>query len=75
MRLCQLRLIEIIIKWKNRSISNNFIDSTLPCGGAMLVWIEETTDAMIELTGSAVCSCTSVDVSSGWGSSGRSSSS
>jgi len=31
----------------------------------VLVWMEETTDAMIELAGSAVCSCTSADVSSG----------
>ena len=30
----------------------------------MLVWIEETTDAMIELVGSAVCSCTLADASS-----------
>ena len=35
----------------------------------MLVWIEETTDAMIEPAGSAVCSCTLVSVPSGWGSS------
>ena len=33
----------------------------------MLVWIEETTDDMIEPAGSVVCSPTSADVSSGWG--------
>jgi len=59
------RLTKRIIKWKNRSIGNDFINSTLPCGGAVLVWIEETTDAMIKLAGSVVCSCTSADVSSG----------
>jgi len=31
----------------------------------VLVWIEEATDAMIELARSAVCSCTPADVSSG----------
>jgi len=31
----------------------------------VLIWIEETTDAMIEPTGSVVCSCTSTDVSPG----------
>ena len=36
----------------------------------MLVWIDETTDAMIKLDGSAVCSRTSADVSSGWDASG-----
>ena len=48
--------------------------SILPWRGAVLAWIEETTDPMIELAGSAVCSCTSANVSSGWGSSGWSSS-
>jgi len=33
----------------------------------MLVWIEETTDDMIEPAGSVVCSLTSADMSSGWG--------
>ena len=32
----------------------------------MLVWIEETTDDVIESAGSVVSSPTSVDVSSGW---------
>jgi len=32
----------------------------------VLVWIEETTDDMIEPTGSVVCSPTSTGVSSGW---------
>ena len=45
------------------------MDSILPWGGAVLVWIEETTDAMIEPTRLAVCSCTSANISSGWGSS------
>ena len=64
------KLTGITVKWKNRSIGNNFIDSILPWGDAMLVWIEDTTNAMIKPTGSAVCSCTSTDVSSDWGSSG-----
>ena len=55
-------------KLKNPS-ANNLMDRTLPCGGVMLVWIEETTDAMIELAGSVVCSCALVDVSSSWGAS------
>ena len=63
------KLIKIIISWKNKSIGNDFVDSTLPWGGAVLIWIEETTDAMIEPTGSAVCSRTSADVSSGCGAS------
>ena len=35
----------------------------------MLVWIEETTDDIIELAGSVVCSHISADVSAGWGAS------
>ena len=31
----------------------------------MLVWMEETTDAIMGPAGSVVCSCTSADVSSG----------
>jgi len=31
----------------------------------VLVWIEEITNAMIELARSVVCSCTSADISSG----------
>ena len=58
------RVTEVIIRQKSRFIGNDFIESMLPRGGAVLVWVEETTDAMIELAGSAVCSCTSVDVSS-----------
>ena len=45
------------------------MESRLPWGGAALVWIEETTDAVIKLAGSVVCSCTSANVSSGWSSS------
>ena len=68
MRQYQLKkLTGIIVKWRNKSIGNDFIDSTLPWGGTMLVWIEETTDAMIDPTGSAVCSGISADISSGWG--------
>ena len=48
---------------------NNLMDRTLPWGGALLVWIEETTDAMIAPTKSAVCSSTSADISSGRGTS------
>ena len=35
----------------------------------MLVWIEETTDDIIEPAGSVVCSPKSADVSAGWGAS------
>jgi len=59
------RLIEVIIRRKSRFVGNDLIESMLPVGGTVLVWIEETTDAMIELAGLAVCSCTSTDVSSG----------
>ena len=45
------------------------MDNTLPWGGAVLVWSEETTDDMIGSTGSEVCSSTSADVSYGWGAS------
>ena len=59
------RVTEVIIRRRSRFIGDDFIESMLHGGGAVLVWIEETTDAMIELAGSAVCSCTSADVSSG----------
>ena len=59
------RVTEVIISWKSRFIGNGFMESMLPWGGAVLVWIEETTDAMIKLAGSVVCSRTSADVSSG----------
>jgi len=35
----------------------------------MLVWIEETTDDMIEPARSVICSPTLADMSSGWGAS------
>ena len=71
MGLCQLKdWQKWLIKWKDGSIGSGFTDSILPWGGAVLVWIEETTDAMIRLAGSVVCSCTLADVSSRWGSSG-----
>ena len=47
----------------DKSIGDNFMDSTLPWGGVVLVCSEESTDDMI---GSAVCSSTSADVSCGW---------
>jgi len=59
------RLTEAIIRRKSRFIGNDFIESMLPVRGRVLVWIEETTDVMIELAGLAVCSCTTTDVSSG----------
>ena len=60
------KIIKIIMIWKNKPISDYFMDSTLPWGGAVLVYSEEITDGMI---GSAVCSSTSAGASRGWGAS------
>jgi hypothetical protein len=59
------RITEIIVSQRKWFIGNDFIESVLPRGEAILVWMEESTDAIIEPAGSAVCSCTSADVSSG----------
>ena len=54
-----------VTSFKKKPSTNNLMDRTLPRGGTVLVWIEETTDDMIDPTGSAVCSSTSADISSG----------
>ena len=61
------KIIRLLIIWRDKSIGDNVMDSTLPWGGTVLVCSEETIDGMIGSTESTVCSSTSASVSWGWG--------